>query len=153
MKSYFLYPLALGILCWGSIPTYGQNSAARTKTAEPEFFCPDFDGNKVRPPKMRGLYFGRALFRPSDVASVTSGVDNYSNYPIVNLTFSAQAAKRFGNLTATNVGKTMPIFLDGTLLSCPVINEAILGGQVQISGQESAIESAKLALKIKRYAG
>jgi preprotein translocase subunit SecD len=153
MKSYFLYSLALGILFWGYHPIYGQNSAAREKAIQLEDLCRQSSGKKVQPPKMRGLYLGRALFRPSDIVSVSTGVDNYSNYPIVTVTFAKQAAKRLGNLTARNVGMQMPIFLDGTLLSCPVINEAIWGGQVQMSGHESAIEAAQFALKIRRYAG
>lgn len=48
-------------------------------------------------------------------------------------------------LTAANVGKPLAIVLDGKVLSAPVINEPITGGQAQLSGgftQESANQLA-----------
>jgi preprotein translocase subunit SecD len=152
MKYFFLFSLAFCILFLESIPTYGQNSAAREKAVQLEDLCRPLNGKKARPPKMRGLYFGRALFGPSDIASAEVDADQYTDEPVVMLTFSRQATKRLGNLTAINAGKTLPIFLDGTLLSCPIVNEPIFGGQIQIGGNLSATEAAQLASRIRRYA-
>ena len=152
MKSCLLWLLAFGFLFFVSVPTQGQNTTAREKTAEIDDFCRQLNGKKARPPKIRGLYFGRALFGPSDIASADVGVDSYTDEPVIMITFSKQATKRFANLTAMNLGKSMPIFLNGTLLSCPIVNEPILGGEVQISGGFSAAEAAQLVAKMKSYA-
>ncbi|MBI4211459.1 MAG: protein translocase subunit SecD [Deltaproteobacteria bacterium] len=56
-----------------------------------------------------------------------------NNEPYVSLTFDPQGAERFGETTKTNVGKRMAIVLDGVVMSSPVIREAILGGQAQIT--------------------
>ena len=152
MKSYFLCPLAFGVLFLASVPTQGKNTTAEEKTAEIEALCRQISGKKARPPKMRGLYFARALFGPSDIVFAEVAVDSYSEEPVVMITFSKYAAKRFANLTAMTVGKAMPIFLNGTLLSCPIVNEPIFGGQVQIGGNFSSAEAAQLALRIKSYA-
>ena len=54
--------------------------------------------------------------------------------PIVNLNFNDEGAKLFEQITRDNVGKTVAIYLDGAVISAPVVREAITGGQAQISG-------------------
>jgi preprotein translocase subunit SecD len=55
------------------------------------------------------------------------------NDPEVNLTFDAQGARDFGNLTEKNVGRRMAIVLDGNVNSAPSINEKIPGGRARIT--------------------
>ncbi len=62
--------------------------------------------------------------------------------PAVNLHFNSEGSKIFSDLTRENVGETLGIFLDGQVISSPVIVTAILGGTTQISGSFT-IESAK----------
>ena len=57
-----------------------------------------------------------------------------ANEPMVTVTFNDEGAKLFADITRTHVGEQLGIFLDGELLSAPVINEAITGGTAVISG-------------------
>jgi preprotein translocase subunit SecD len=71
----------------------------------------------------------------------------------VNLTFDAQGAREFEQLTAANVGKRMAIVLDETVISAPRINERIPGGRARITigriGEEGIKEAQNLALVLK----
>jgi SecD/SecF fusion protein len=52
----------------------------------------------------------------------------------VRLDFDTEGAKRFGDITAANVGHRFAIVLDGVIQSAPVIKTAIYGGNAVISG-------------------
>ncbi|MBX5481837.1 MAG: protein translocase subunit SecD [Myxococcaceae bacterium] len=73
--------------------------------------------------------------------------------PQVNITFDAQGARDFEQLTAENVHKRMAIVLDDTVNSAPVINEKIAGGRARITvgrfGEEGKTEAQNLALVLK----
>jgi preprotein translocase subunit SecD len=60
--------------------------------------------------------------------------DDMTRQPTIGLTFDADGAKLFEELTAENVGKTIAIYLDGALLSAPNVREKISGGEAVISG-------------------
>lgn len=67
------------------------------------------------------------------------------NEPVVVLTFNAEGAAVFADLTAKNVGRRFGIFLDGTPISVPVIREAIPGGSAIISGSFTPQTAKELA--------
>lgn len=74
------------------------------------------------------------------------GVGGIPNEPVVVLTFNAEGARTFGDLTRENVGRYFGMFLDGVPISVPVINEPIPDGTAVISGNftpESAKELAR----------
>lgn len=54
--------------------------------------------------------------------------------PIVALQFDDTGAALFEKMTEENVGKTIAIYLDGSPISTPRVNEKISGGQAIISG-------------------
>lgn len=56
-----------------------------------------------------------------------------NNEPYVSLTFDATGTQKFGEVTSAHVGDRMAILLDGTVNKAPVIREAIMGGQAQIT--------------------
>jgi preprotein translocase subunit SecD len=68
-----------------------------------------------------------------------------ANEPLVTVKFNEEGAKLFADITRDNVGQQLGIFLDGELLSSPVINEAITGGTAVISGQFTVDEAQTLA--------
>lgn len=68
-----------------------------------------------------------------------------SNEPLVSIRFTAEGAKLFADITREHVGEQLGIFLDGELLSSPVINEAITGGTAVISGSFTPDEAQALA--------
>lgn len=57
-----------------------------------------------------------------------------SNEPVVILNFNKEGSDLFESLTSNNVGEVLGIFLDGEVISAPVIREAISGGRATISG-------------------
>ena len=77
------------------------------------------------------------------------GFDPQTNEPIVNFRFDRIGAKKFGNVTKSNIGKPFAIILDNKVVSAPVIRDAILGGSGQISGGFSAEEAADLAVLLR----
>lgn len=68
-----------------------------------------------------------------------------ANEPLVAVRFTNEGSDLFGDITRANVGEQLGIFLDGELLSAPVINEAITGGTAIISGGFTPEEARDLA--------
>jgi len=87
---------------------------------------------------------GRYLETASlEFAGTNSG--RLSNEPLVNVRFTSEGADLFATITRENVGTQLGIFLDGELISAPVINEAIVGGTAIISGGFALEEARALA--------
>jgi len=68
-----------------------------------------------------------------------------ANEPLVSVEFTKEGADLFADITRANVGEQLGIFLDGELISAPVINEAITGGTAIISGGFTPEEARELA--------
>ncbi len=64
--------------------------------------------------------------------------------PTVVLKFNPEGAEIFKQLTHDNVGKTIAIYLDGSPISTPTVNEEISGGEAVISGVFSPQEARQL---------
>ena len=77
--------------------------------------------------------------------------DQTSGKPVVSIEFSEEGGKKFEELTEKNIGKALPILLDGQLVSAPIVQDKISGGSAQITG-DFTLESAK-ALAIQLNAG
>lgn len=78
------------------------------------------------------------------IRRAVASVDEFQNY-YVSLTFNSTGAKQFADVTSDNTGRQLAIVLDGKIYSAPRINEAITGGQAQITGNFSADEANRLA--------
>lgn len=63
--------------------------------------------------------------------------------PIVSIEFNNEGSSLFEEITERNIGKPLAIFLDGELISAPLVNEKIAGGRAQISGEGITVESAR----------
>lgn len=74
--------------------------------------------------------------------------DRTSGKPAVSLQFSDEGAKFFEELTGSNVGKPLPILLDNQLVSAPQVQEKIVGGQAQITGNFTLDEAKNLAIQL-----
>ncbi len=69
--------------------------------------------------------------------------------PKVALAFKAAGARKFGEITRAHVNDRLAIVLDGEVLSAPNINEPILSGRAEISGQFTDEEAALLSLSLR----
>jgi preprotein translocase subunit SecD len=67
---------------------------------------------------------------------------------VVSIKFDSTGARRFGRVTQENVNKPFAIILDDKVLSAPNINEPILGGQAQISGNFTVDSANQLAIAL-----
>lgn len=64
--------------------------------------------------------------------------------PFVLIHFDEEGAKRFEELTGANVGRQLGIFLDGAVVSAPVIRSEISGGSATIEGNFTPQEAKEL---------
>jgi len=71
-----------------------------------------------------------------------------ASQPVVQVNFNSQGAQMFSDITTKNVGRELAIFLDGKLLSAPVIQTAITNGSAIISGKFTATEAKDLATNL-----
>ena len=69
--------------------------------------------------------------------------------PAVSFSLNHLGAKRFAEATTNNRGKRLAIILDGKVLSAPVINSPIVGGDGVITGSFSVEQATELALMLK----
>ena len=80
-------------------------------------------------------------------ARETQGSTNFEI--VVSMGFDSQGSRKFGELTTNHVGELLAILLDGKIQSAPRINEPILGGNAQISGDFTFEEAQYLANILK----
>ena len=92
----------------------------------------------------------------SDVDSASANLSQNTAGWIVSLDFNGDGTKAFGEITAEmatqpadSPGNRFAIVLDGLVVSAPGVNEAIPGGQAQITGQFTQDEAADLANVLK----
>lgn len=75
--------------------------------------------------------------------------DDQSNEPIVSFRLNTAGARRFGEVTAQNVGKPFAVVLDNKVITAPVIRSPILGGSGYISGGFDTEGANDLALLLR----
>lgn len=66
----------------------------------------------------------------------------------VAIQFNDEGTQLFAELTKRNIGKPIAIFLDGTAISIPVVNEPILTGSAVISGSFSLKDARLLSQRL-----
>ena len=91
----------------------------------------------------------RAIITGEDLVDSQPSFDQRTNEPVVTFRFNASGARRFGQVTQENVGRPFAIVLDNQVISAPVINEPILGGSGQISGNFSVQSANDLAVLLR----
>lgn len=96
---------------------------------------------------------GNVVLEGSDIADAEgvarqSQTTSSSQY-VVTLTMTDEGREKFAQATEENVGKTIAIVYDNEIISNPSVNEAITGGQAEISGMASLEEARELASYIR----
>lgn len=84
-----------------------------------------------------------------ELIDAQQGYDQQSNAPVVNIRFNGTGANKFARVTQQNVNKRFAMILDGKVLSAPNINEPILGGSAQISGNFTVESANQLAIALR----
>ncbi len=91
----------------------------------------------------------RVIINGDELADATQGFDQQSNAPVVNIKFNGQGARKFARVTQENTGKPFAMILDNIVLSAPRINEPILGGSAQITGNFTVQTANALAIQLR----
>ncbi|MEK7145599.1 MAG: peptidylprolyl isomerase [Patescibacteria group bacterium] len=81
-------------------------------------------------------------FKHADVAF------NQAYQPYVAITFNDEGSQLFEELTKNNIGKPIAIFVGGTLISSPTVQDVIVGGSATISGNFTLEEAQDLAREL-----
>jgi preprotein translocase subunit SecD len=90
----------------------------------------------------------RAMVTGEMLTSASASHDPETNGPDIAFAFNGQGARRFGEVTSQNVGKPFAIVLDKRVISAPVIQNAIMGGTGQITGEFTEDSAHDLALML-----
>ena len=93
---------------------------------------------------------GRVLLDGSYVSRATMIIDPSTNSPAVSLEFTSEGTELFRQATQANLGQVISIFMDGQLISNPVVNHVISDGTAIISGHFTTYEANLLATQIRQ---
>ncbi len=97
----------------------------------------------------RTLKISRRAMVTGEMLESASPSFNQTGQPVISFRLNGVGARRFCEVTRKNVNKPFAIVLDKEIISAPNINEAICGGQGQISGGFTIEEANNLALLLR----
>lgn len=96
---------------------------------------------------------GSVVLEGTDVEDAQGGAyqtdSNSSREYAVSLTLTSDGKTKFAEATEANVGNQIAIVYDNQVISAPKVNEAITGGQAQITGMSDVEEAQNLASYIR----
>lgn len=87
----------------------------------------------------------------ADVKSASAGIDNSGTTKdyVVQLVFNDDGIQKFADATEANIGKRIYILYNSEVVSAPVVQTAITGGNAVINGMESQESAEQLAQTIR----
>ena len=91
----------------------------------------------------------RVILSGDSLLNAKPDVNSQTNEPTVSFSLDRVGTKKFARATTKNVGKRLAIILDNKVISAPVIQEPITGGNGQISGDFTFQSSTDLALLLR----
>lgn len=91
----------------------------------------------------------RVLVSGEDLVDAQANINQQTSEPVVSFRFNSKGALRFAEATQQNVGKPFAIILDNQVISAPRINEPIIGGSGQISGNFTVESANDLAVLLR----
>lgn len=84
----------------------------------------------------------------ADLESASVSFNGQDGKPSISLQFTPEGGNKFADLTAKDVGQPVAIVLDNQVLSAPVVQEKITGGQAQITGSFTIDEAKQLVVQL-----
>jgi preprotein translocase subunit SecD len=157
-SSFFSFLIIAGLLLTGQTTTVGApvTPTARTQApvvtqSEPD---PTIEASRLEfkemseeePANGESPWIATGLSSENIVSAKTEKSEFGIYYVLI--TFDAAGKRLFTEVTTRNIGRQVGIFVDGTLISAPTVNEAITGGTAQITGNFTYEEAKLLADKI-----
>ena len=103
----------------------------------------ELEKNLIKPSDL-----GPTLLTGSDLRTANAVFDQFGR-PQVSMTFTPEGAKKFEELTRTNVNRQLAVVLDDKVYTAPNIRQAISGGQAVIEGLSGLQEASDIALVLR----
>jgi preprotein translocase subunit SecD len=91
----------------------------------------------------------KSIISGEQIKNASSGMDTQRGEYVVQVEFKPDAANVWADFTASHVGTQTAFTLDSQVVSAPQIEEAIPGGNTQITGQFNAERAKELANVLK----
>jgi SecD/SecF fusion protein len=88
---------------------------------------------------------GKARVGGKDVKTASTGFDEGTAKITVDVSMTPEGSDKWAEMTADNAGRMVAITMDDVVYSAPRVNEAITGGNTQISGNFDIEEAKDLA--------
>ena len=104
-------------------------------------------GSTIEAPE--GTTIFHTIFTGTEVDSVSVGQDQLTGDYFLSFILKANGAQIFGDHTTVNTGKFLAIVLDKQVISAPIIQDPIIGGQGQISGDFTFDEINAFAIQLR----
>lgn len=88
---------------------------------------------------------GNEVLNGKDVEEASVMTDNSTGKPVVTLKLNEEGKQKFAEATEKNLNKTISIYMDEDLISSPVVESVISGGEAIITGSKTIDEAKNLA--------
>lgn len=88
---------------------------------------------------------GNEVLNGKDVEEASVMTDNATGKPVVTLKLNEEGKQKFAEATEKNLNKTISIYMDEDLISSPVVESVISGGEAIITGSKTIDEAKNLA--------
>jgi protein-export membrane protein SecD len=120
----------------------GARGYAEYQFREVEFMLP---GTEVT----GGVSWALTELSGKHVKNAVVEFDRQTGAPHVSLTFNSEGADLFAEITKEYIGQRIAIFLDGAIISAPLVQQEILGGQAVITNIGSLPDAKALAQRLR----
>ncbi len=91
-----------------------------------------------------------ALCLSSDFREVRHVVEEYGHQPAIQIRLTEAATKRFAEASKRNIGKRIAIIAGGRVLTAPVVQSEIPGGELTLTGGFTLEETRAIAERMQR---
>lgn len=82
---------------------------------------------------------------PSQFMSVAVIADD-SGQPAIDITFGAVGREAIATYTTAHIGGTLPLVLDGIVLTAPIIQSPIIDGVIRLTGPDPGVDPTSIPL-------
>lgn len=125
-------------------PTFAAHHAAQSGVPP---------GYRIVPPAVPGtgdfVIREEPIVHAGEMADAQATIDERMREPVIDFRFNEAGARKFGQFTSNNIGRTVAIVVAGQVVSAPVIREPIVGGKGRISGNFTRTAAESLAARIR----
>jgi preprotein translocase subunit SecD len=138
-----------------ALKTIGQVAQLefRTQGESQEIEIPNQDDPEGEPQKVTVPQYDKtdltgADLRKAEVVFGQASTGGTTNMPQIQLQFNTDGTRKFRELTQSNIGKQLAIYLDEEILIAPTVESAITDGTAVITGQFTVDEAKAISAQL-----